>query len=269
MKNIKFTLLACSTLLSSVVIAAPLENQTEMQAYGLYSLYHSQEQNPNNATFVKNYTADYADLFKTQKQVNQLQYVQFEQARLEPILKQRREMSLKQAHVRFGVLNTNKDDKITLKEYQEIGLKTFDQFDKNQDGLISAEDAKLESTPIGTHDGFRMKSPLSMPMAGNVNEFIQMYANNNKTYVTLGDYLTHRDQQFVLTDTNKDLSLSEDEYVGEFTQRYDEHLAQARKGYREIFDQQFLKISHGKATIQEKDIKAFATNVAKEKSLKK
>lgn len=102
-----------------------------------------------------------------------------------------------------------------------------------------------------------------MPMAANVNEFIQMYANNNKNYVTLGDYLTHRDQQFFLTDTNKDLSLSEDEYVGEFTQRYDEHLAQARKQYNEFFNQQFQNISHGKTTIQDKDIKTFAARVLK------
>ncbi len=86
-------------------------------------MYHPQDKNPDNVTFVKNYAADYADLFKTQKQVNQQQYVQYEQARLEPVLKQRREMSLKQAHVRFGVLNTNKDDKIILKEYQEISIK--------------------------------------------------------------------------------------------------------------------------------------------------
>jgi len=261
MKHIKFTLLACS-IFSSFVMAAP-DHQIEAQAYGLYALYHPQDKNPDNVTFVKNYAADYADLFKTQKQVNQQQYVQYEQARLEPVLKQRREMSLKQAHVRFGVLNTNKDDKITLKEYQEIGLKTFNQFDKNQDGIITAEDAKNEATATGTHDGFKVKSPLSMPMAANANEFIQMYANNNKNYVTLGDYLTHRDQQFFLTDSNKDLSLSEDEYVGEFTQRYDEHLAQARKQYNEFFNQQFQNISHGKTTIQDKDIKTFAARVLK------
>ena len=112
MKHIKFTLLACS-IFSSFVMAAP-DHQIEAQAYGLYALYHPQDKNPDNVTFVKNYAADYADLFKTQKQVNQQQYVQYEQARLEPVLKQRRDMSLKQAHVRFGVLNTNKDHKITI-----------------------------------------------------------------------------------------------------------------------------------------------------------
>lgn len=52
-------------------------------------------------------------------------------------------MSLKQVHVRYGILDKSKDQKLTLKEFQALGEKTFDGFDQNQDGLINAGRCKV------------------------------------------------------------------------------------------------------------------------------
>lgn len=47
---------------------------------------------------------------------------------------------IKQAHVRFHVLNTSKDGKLTFEQYHAQGDKTFAEFDTNKDGVVSAAD---------------------------------------------------------------------------------------------------------------------------------
>jgi Ca2+-binding EF-hand superfamily protein len=177
MKKLALLIATITAMTSSVSTIAETVEQADVyqQAYALYMLYHSNNKDQTTPSLIKQYPQDYVELFKGNKKVTQQQFVQFEQARLEPLLKQRREMSEKQAHVRFGILDNNKDQKLTLKEFQETGLKTFNQFDKNQDGLINAEDAKLSDNTNATHDGFRVKLPISMPMPSNTQEFITQY----------------------------------------------------------------------------------------------
>ena len=247
---------------SASILAADKTAQTDtyQQAYAIHALYHPENKQPSAALVTQQYTQDYAVLFANTKKVTAEQFAQFEQARLDPVLKQRREMSLKQAHVRYGILDKSKDQKLTLKEFQASGEKTFDGFDQNQDGLINAEDTKLAGANTETHDGFRAKLPISMPMPSNVNEFIAQYGQG-KNYVTLGDYLTARDKQYFETDTNQDLIVTEQEYVDEFMQRFDRNLATGTTQMQEIAGQQFKAIAKGKTTIQANDIKQYAKKV--------
>lgn len=262
MKKLALMIAGLTAMATSVTSAAETVDQSSayQQAYALYVLYHPNNKEQSSAALLKQYTQDYAALFKNNKKVNQQQFVQYEQTRLEPLLKQRRDMSEKQAHVRYGILDSNKDQKLTLKEFQETGLKTFNEFDKNQDGLINAEDAKLSENSTATHDGFRVKLPISMPMPSNINEFITQYGQG-KTYVTLGDYLTARDKQFFETDANGDHIVTEKEYVDEFMGRFDRNIASGKIKMQEMAAQQFQAISEGKATIQSSDIQKFAKKV--------
>ena len=262
MKKLTLLMAGLSLLTTSLSAVADTVSPatTYQQAYALYVLYHPENKEQNSATLIKQYTQDYADLFKANKKATLRQFVQYEQMRLEPLLKQRREMSEKQAHVRYGILDSNKDQKLTLKEFQETGIKTFAEFDKNQDGLINAEDAKLAASNNTTHDGFRVKLPISMPMPSNVNEFIVQYGQG-KDYVTLGDYLTARDKQFFATDSNNDLIVTEQEYVGEFMQRFDRNLAAGKIKMQDMAAQQFQLMSKGKTTIQINDVQQFAKKI--------
>lgn len=51
-----------------------------------------------------------------------------------------REAQIKQAHVRFNVLDTDKDKAISLDEYLASGLRTFKRWDTNGDNTISGTD---------------------------------------------------------------------------------------------------------------------------------
>lgn len=267
MKKLSILSILGLSLVAPVTLATTTLNaQTASDYWGVYALFHPQLENLDIKSWSKTIDADYRDLFTQNKLVNQTQYVRYELQRLEPVIHKRREASLKQAYVRFGILDSNKDQKITLKEFQAIGLKTFANFDKNDDGIINADDSQLNPEQQGTHDGLRIKTPLSMPMANSIPEFIELYAEG-KSYVTLADYLISRDKQFLAVDKNHDLGLSEQEYVDEFMQRYDDNLATANLAYQTIFAAQFQAIAQNKALIKLNHIKKYTKLVFNSKDV--
>ncbi len=69
------------------------------------------------------------------------------------------EGSDKQTRVRFGALDADKDGKLTFAEYQLSGRRTFDRADRNGDGVVDAEDAKLPPAP----EGARERQPAAQP----------------------------------------------------------------------------------------------------------
>ena len=248
------------SLAPSLLMANTTAEELESQTFGFFSMFHPEVKEPTQSSFVKQFSDDYAALFAQKSKVNQQQFTDYSNSRLESLISKRREMSLKQAYVRFGVINSNKDQHITLFEFQTTGIKTFSNFDQNQDGIINAEDIKLAPKKVGTHDGFRTRTPLGMPMANNIAEFIQMHGAE-LGFVTLGKYLSDRDAQFFAVDQNQDAILSEQEYVSEFMQRYDANLSLAREIYQDIFALQFHEIANGKSTISLGNIKTHAKAV--------
>jgi hypothetical protein len=68
------------------------------------------------------------------------EYVGEYSQRLEQDLAERREMQLKQAHVRYGVLDTDEDRNMTLDEFNESGDRIFSRLDSNGDGVVDARD---------------------------------------------------------------------------------------------------------------------------------
>ena len=53
--------------------------------------------------------------------------------------------SIKQAHVRFGILDTNKDGKLSVDEELAIADKTFKGADLNGDGKVDQADAAIKA----------------------------------------------------------------------------------------------------------------------------
>ncbi|MCE7796659.1 hypothetical protein LWE61_08810 [Sphingobium sufflavum] len=52
-----------------------------------------------------------------------------------------RQRQIRQAHVRFGVLDTNKDNKIQQSEYDASGARAFAQQDDDKNGTVTQADA--------------------------------------------------------------------------------------------------------------------------------
>lgn len=73
----------------------------------------------------------------------------------------------KQTHVRFGVLDANKDGRMTFEEYQVSGRRTFDRVDRNHDGSVDAADAALPPPPReGVPASPAGRAPAAAPRTG-------------------------------------------------------------------------------------------------------
>lgn len=55
-----------------------------------------------------------------------------------------RERQLKQAHVRFGVLDTDKNAILASAEFEASGARMFDRLDTSSDGVVDAKDTSTE-----------------------------------------------------------------------------------------------------------------------------
>lgn len=52
-----------------------------------------------------------------------------------------RQRQMRQVHVRFGVLDKDKDGKMTHAEYDASGTRAFVEQDNDKDGIVTAADA--------------------------------------------------------------------------------------------------------------------------------
>jgi|GEM_PF-3789566 len=68
------------------------------------------------------------------------EYVAEYEVRLDEQLKKRRESAIKQTYTRFGVMDADKDEIMTLEEFNKSGDRVFARRDKNEDGKIDAQD---------------------------------------------------------------------------------------------------------------------------------
>ncbi len=72
--------------------------------------------------------------------IDETEYVQEFTARMTEEQKAHRTKQLKQAHVRFGVLDGNKDGNLTVREFAVSGTGMFAGWDSNKDGVINEQD---------------------------------------------------------------------------------------------------------------------------------
>ena len=72
--------------------------------------------------------------------VSELDYVGEYTFRLDKEQAERRGGQIRQAHVRFGVLDTDKDSTLSETEFNESGDRMFSRLDNNGDGVVDAKD---------------------------------------------------------------------------------------------------------------------------------
>lgn len=73
-------------------------------------------------------------------QVNEIEYINEYIFRLDKQLAEQRANQIRQAHVRFGVLDLNKDGVLSVEEFNESGDRMFSRLDTNSDGVIDGKD---------------------------------------------------------------------------------------------------------------------------------
>ena len=163
--------------------------------------------------------------------------------RLDQRLAADRAAQIKQTEVRFNAVDSNKDGRISLAEYQASGARAFAFIDQNQDGVISPADpapaqrgrgatSQRDEQKATQRDEQKLpqrRPALMMPTTHSVSGMLAMYDLDGDGQVTLAEYQQSRGEAFARTDSDQSGDLSAQEYMAEFTDRLDQQIAKTRE----------------------------------------
>ena len=78
--------------------------------------------------------------------VTEAEYVAEWEQRLDKQMAKQREASVKQAYVRYGSLDKDKNNNMTLTEFHVSGNRSFNYYDTNGDGIVAENESKPEDS---------------------------------------------------------------------------------------------------------------------------
>lgn len=154
-KTTKAALAALTTLTSLAALSAPaLAQDGESAATGTRatasghsktSFLETYDTNGDGKVSVAEFTAGREAKYKSfdldgDGQVSEAEYVEEYRARLDAELARRRSLQIRQTYVRYGVLDTDHDQNMSLEEFHESGSRMFKRLDTNGDGVIDERD---------------------------------------------------------------------------------------------------------------------------------
>lgn len=188
-----------------------------------------------------------SDLFGKNKKMTREQFLQAQQIWIDQQFAQERQGHIKQTNIRFASIDFDKNGAVDLREFQQTGLKSFDRYDTDKNGIINQNDRgedeqamqalrRTDNTPTER----RLKGLLAMPTTHSITGFVQLYQTNGNT-LTQAQYLSHREKQFAQTDSNQDGVLSAAEYEAEFMQRVGQTAQKAQQQLTKHFEQVFVQ----------------------------
>ncbi|MBB6523592.1 hypothetical protein [Pseudoteredinibacter isoporae] len=99
------------------------------------SVFHLADQDKSGDLVLNEYLGEYED-------------------RVDAAIAKTRRAAIKQTYIRFDVLDDNKDKSMTFDELQISGKRIFNRWDKNQDGVISADDIAASQKVAAKSDSY-------------------------------------------------------------------------------------------------------------------
>lgn len=187
---------------------------------------HAKNDTPDNLTY-KAFTHALDQhmhaVFAGKPSLDKAQFAAAMSARLDARIKTTNEQQVKQTGVRFDSINYDKDDYIDLGEYQRTGLKSFERYDADGNGIINEADqavAKLDDEALKKDMPKRTRIAwfLSMPTHHSITGFAKLYQTNGEA-LTQADYLAYRENKFFKADLDANQKLDLQEYTTEFMGR--------------------------------------------------
>lgn len=98
------------------------------------------------------------------------EYVLEFEDRLDAQIKKTYEAQVKQTYVRFGVLDTDEDQKMTFSEYMVSGFAAFNRYDTNGDGVLSLDDPAPAPRERQQSDTAQASTQEAVKATGQVSE---------------------------------------------------------------------------------------------------
>ena len=152
------------------------------------------------------------------------EYVQEFEDRMREEMEQGRGEQVEQTRRRFAALDTDKDGHVSRAEFDASGERVWAE---GQKALAGSKDAKDDGakTQAAAERFDRRPNRLALPSGHTAEGFLALYDGNGDGKVERGEFDQARATQFARTDTNGDGRLGQDEYLAEYEDRLDRHVA--------------------------------------------
>ncbi|MFT4249695.1 MAG: EF-hand domain-containing protein [Pseudomonas sp.] len=170
--------------------------------------------------------------------VDQDEYVREFDARMAQELERERAGQIEQTRARFAALDADKDGKVSRKEFDAAGERTWQSGQRvladKAGGKRKAEagytpgEAKTASSAQRFDNAGRNR--LGMPSSHSAEGFLALYDGNGDGKIDRAEFDAARTEQFARTDTDADGALDLDEYLAEYETRLDRRIAALTQG---------------------------------------
>lgn len=152
------------------------------------------------------------------------EYVQEFEDRMREEMEQGRGEQVEQTRRRFTALDTDKDSHVSRAEFDASGERVWTEGQKALAGKTEAKDDG-EKTAAAAERFDRRPNRLALPSSHTAEGFLALYDGNGDGKVERGEFDQARATQFTRTDANGDGRLTQDEYLAEYEDRLDRHIA--------------------------------------------
>lgn len=153
------------------------------------------------------------------------EYVQEFEDRVRQQLEQGRGEQLEQTKRRFAALDADKNSEVSRAEFDASSERVWSEGQKalTAEGSEKNADKKVAKDSTARFD--RTPNRWEIPTSHTAGGFLALFDGNGDGEVTRVEFDDARKAQFARTDTKTDGALSEDEYLAEYEDRLDRHIA--------------------------------------------
>lgn len=152
------------------------------------------------------------------------EYMQEFEDRMREEMEQGRGEQVEQTRRRFAALDTDKDGHVSRAEFDASGERVWSEGQKALAAKTGAKDGGGK-TAQGAARFDRRPNRLALPSSHTAEGFLALYDGNGDGKVERAEFDQARATQFARTDANGDVRLTQDEYLAEYEDRLDRHIA--------------------------------------------
>lgn len=139
------TLFAAAALAAVTTAAPALAQDSSARGHGKGDFMETYDLNKDGKVTSDEFSAQRGESYKgldldQDGQVNEMEYVTEYNFRLDQEQAEQRARQIRQAHVRFGVLDADKNAAMSAAEFKESGARMFSRLDTNSDGVVDSKD---------------------------------------------------------------------------------------------------------------------------------
>lgn len=161
------------------------------------------------------------------------EYVQEFEDRVRQQLEQGRGGQIEQTKVRFAAIDADKSGDVSRAEFDASGERVWTEGRKalaEKSGKDEANTEKKDKDKDSAARFDRTPNRWAMPTSHTAEGFLALFDGNGDGDVARAEFDDARKAQFARTDTKADGALSQDEYLAEFEDRLDRHIAAVTGG---------------------------------------